>query len=353
MKIGFLGFGNMAQAMAKGLLLTESVAPQDIYACAKDWEKLCRNTQPSGMVPCHSAEEMIEQVDLVVIAIKPYMIPKVVPALHDLLTDKIIISVAAGYTYDKFNELMGDDLHVLCTIPNTPISVGEGIIVCEQTHSLTADEFAAFEQLFSKSALIQPVERLCTIPNTPISVGEGIIVCEQTHSLTADEFAAFEQLFSKSALIQPVESHLLSVAGTVAGCSPAFISMFLEALGDAGVKHGLPRALAYRLAGQALCGTGKMHVETGAHPGAMKDAVLEALGDAGVKHGLPRALAYRLAGQALCGTGKMHVETGAHPGAMKDAVCSPGGTTIKGVSALEHHGFRSAVIDAIDAIEGK
>ena len=259
MKIGFLGFGNMAQAMAKGSLLTESVAPQDIYACAKDWEKLCRNTQPSGMVPCHSAEEMIEQVDLVVIAIKPYMIPKVVPALHDLLTDKIIISVAAGYTYDKFNELMGDDLHVLCTIPNTPISVGEGIIVCEQTHSLTADEFAAFEQLFSKSALIQPVE-----------------------------------------------SHLLSVAGTVAGCSPAFISMFLEALGDAGVKHGLPRALAYRLAGQALCGTGKMHVETGAHPGAMKDAV-----------------------------------------------CSPGGTTIKGVSALEHHGFRSAVIDAIDAIEGR
>ena len=124
--------------------------------------------------------------------------------------------------------------------------------------------------------------------------------------MSADEFAAFEQLFSKSALIQPVESHLLSVAGTVAGCSPAFISMFLEALGDAGVKHGLPRALAYRLAGQALCGTGKMHVETGTHPGAMKDAV-----------------------------------------------CSPGGTTIKGVSALEHHGFRSAVIDAIDAIEGR
>lgn len=259
MKIGFLGFGNMAQAMAKGLLLTESIAPQDIYACAQHWEKLCHNTEPSGMVPCRSAEEMIPQVDLVVIAIKPHLIPKVVPALHDLLLDKIIISVAAGYTYEKFSDLMGDDLHVLCTIPNTPISVGEGIIVCEETHSLTAEEFTAFENLFAKCALLQPVE-----------------------------------------------SRLLSVAGTVSGCSPAFVSMFLEALGDAGVKHGLPRALAYRLAGQVLCGTGKLHVETGMHPGAMKDAV-----------------------------------------------CSPGGTTIKGVSALEHHSFRAAIIDAIDAIEGK
>ena len=259
MKIGFLGFGNMAQAMAKGLILTEAVQPADIYACAKHWDKLCGNTQPQGMLPCKSAEEMIPQVDLVVIAIKPYLIPKVVPQLHDLLIGKIVISVAAGYTYEKFSDLLGDDIHLLCTVPNTPISVGEGIIVCEDVHSLTPEEFSAFQAVFSRAALIQPVE-----------------------------------------------SHLLSTAGTVAGCSPAFISMSLEALGDAGVKHGLPRALAYRLAGQVICGTGKLHVMTGTHPGAMKDAV-----------------------------------------------CSPGGTTIRGVSALEQHGFRAAVIDAIDAIEGK
>lgn len=259
MKIGFLGFGNMAQAMAKGLLLTQSIAPENICACAHDFDKLCRNTQPHGMIPCRTAEEMIVQSDLVILAVKPYMLPKLLPALRDQLSDKTVISIAAGYTHEKFTDLLGDGLHILCTIPNTPISVGEGIIVCEQTHSLTEAEFAAFEQLFSRCALIQPVE-----------------------------------------------SHLLSVAGTVAGCSPAFISMFLEALGDAGVKHGLPRALAYRLAGQALCGTGKLHVETGTHPGAMKDAV-----------------------------------------------CSPGGTTIKGVNALEQHGFRGAVIDAIDVIEGR
>ena len=80
---------------------------------------------------------------------------------------------------------------------------------------------------------------------------------------------------------------------------------------------------------------------------------LESLGDAGVKHGLPRATAYRLAAQMMMGTAKLHLETGTHPGAMKDAVCSPGGTTIKGVAALEKDGFRGCVIDAIDAIEGE
>ena len=259
MKIGFFGFGNMAQAMAKGLICKEAIAPQNIYACACDWDKLRANTEPFGFIPCRSAADMIAEVDLVVIAVKPYMIPDLLPALHDLLTQKIVVSVAAGYTLDRYQALLGNDVHILCTIPNTPISVGEGIIICEQAHTLTENEFTQFTELFSETALIQSVE-----------------------------------------------SHLLSAAGTVAGCSPAFISMFLEALGDAGVKYGLPRALAYRLAGQALCGTGKLHVMTGTHPGAMKDAV-----------------------------------------------CSPGGTTIKGVGALEQSGFRAAVIGAIDAIEGK
>ena len=96
------------------------------------------------------------------------------------------------------------------------------------------------------------------------------------------------------------------IGGTVSGCGPAFASMFLEALGDAGVKHGLPRAAAYRLAAQMLAGTGRLQLETGEHPGAMKDAV-----------------------------------------------CSPGGTTIVGVAALERGGMRAAVIDAVDAIQNK
>ena len=79
---------------------------------------------------------------------------------------------------------------------------------------------------------------------------------------------------------------------------------------------------------------------------------LEALADAAVKHGMPRPTAYRLASQMIVGTGKLQLATGKHPGEMKDAVCSPGGATIKGVASLEKNGFRGAVIGAIDAIEG-
>ena len=131
-------------------------------------------------------------------------------------------------------------------------------------------------------------------------------MCEQKHSLTQPEFSLVEQLLSSIGLVRLVDAKQFSVAGTVSGCGPAFASMFLEALGDAGVKHGLPRALAYELAAQMVVGTGKLMLETGQHPGAMKDAV-----------------------------------------------CSPGGTTIVGVAALERKGFRSAVIDAVDEIENR
>ena len=80
---------------------------------------------------------------------------------------------------------------------------------------------------------------------------------------------------------------------------------------------------------------------------------IESLGDAGVKHGLPRKTAYKLAAQMLVGTGKLYLKEQKHPGEMKDAVCSPKGTTIKGVAALEKNGFRNAIIEAIDAAEGK
>ena len=149
-------------------------------------------------------------------------------------------------------------------------------------------------------------DSLSTIPNTPIAVGAGVIACEQRHSLTDEQLQTFENLFGRIALIEWVDGKLLSTASSIAGCGPAFAAMFLESLGDAGVKHGLPRATAYRLAAQMMMGTAKLHLETGTHPGAMKDAV-----------------------------------------------CSPGGTTIKGVAALEKDGFRGCVIDAIDAIEGE
>lgn len=143
-----------------------------------------------------------------------------------------------------------------------------------------------------------------SVPNTPVSIGEGIIVVEEKRSLTKKDWALLEEALNMLGLVQQVPTEQMSIAGTLAGCGPAFASMFLEALADGAVKYGLSRADAYALASQMISGTGKMYLET-------RD----------------------------------------HPGVMKDKVTSPGGTTIKGVAALEEHGFRNAVIQAFDAIE--
>lgn len=257
--VGFIGFGSMAGAIAKGLIRQGTVRPEQICACAKNWDKLCANTQSEGMRPYKTASEVAFASDVVFVAVKPYLVREVLEPIRDLLAGKILISVAAGCPFDWYEEFLAPGTHHMSTIPNTPVCVGEGVFVCERKHSLTQAEFELVDQLLS-----------------------GI------------------------SLVRLVETNQLSVAGTVSGCGPAFASMFLEALGDAGVKHGLPRKLAYELAAQMIVGTGKLMLETGEHPGAMKDAV-----------------------------------------------CSPGGTTIVGVATLERKGFRSAVIDAVDAIESK
>ena len=258
MKLGFIGFGNMAQAIAEGLLRSKALEPEQICACAKDWDKLCAATQPRGMRPCRDAREVAEAADVVIVAVKPHLIEEVLSPVRGQLADKAVVSVAAGWPFERYEALLPGTRH------------------------------------------------LSTMPNTPVRVCAGVFLLEEKHSLTPEEYVLVQELFGHLGLVQPVESRLLGIAGTLSGCGPAFVSMFIEALGDAGVKHGLPRAMAYRLAGQMVAGTGRMQVETGAHPGAMKDAV-----------------------------------------------CSPGGTTIVGVAELERGGMRAAVINAVDAIQNK
>lgn len=255
--IGFIGYGNMASAIAQGLVAKEKVTGDQIYACALNYEKLRLNTEKIGAHAMYTASEVIKHSDFVVLAVKPYLIKEVVEPVKDLLKNKIVVSVAAGCDYDFYEEILMEGTHHISTIPNTPVAVGEGIWVCENKHSLSDEEFKMFEDIFG-------------------SIG----------------------------LIEIVDSKHLSIAGTISGCTPAFTAMYLEALADAGVKHGLTRLSAYRLAAQMLVGTGKLFLN--------------------------------------------HEE---HPGVMKDKVCSPGGTTIKGVASLEKSGFRGSVIEAIDEIE--
>ncbi len=150
------------------------------------------------------------------------------------------------------------------------------------------------------------VHHISIMPNTPVRICQGVILMEDRHTLTEAQAAQVRALLEALGLAETVEGRLMGIGGAISGCGPAFVSMFLEALGDAGVKHGLPRAAAYRLAAQMMAGTGRLQLETGEHPGAMKDAV-----------------------------------------------CSPAGTTILGVATLERGGMRAAVIDAIDATQSR
>lgn len=257
--VGFIGFGNMAQAMANGFLYRNALPPSHIFACAQNWEKLCRNTKPKGIQPCADAAQVVQNASVIIVAVKPYLVPEVLAPIKDALQGKILVSVAVGLPFDAYEAILPPGVHHLSIMPNTPVSTGEGVIICENRHSLTKDE---------------------------------------QHQV--------ETLFSQIGMVQYVATKQLGIAGTLCGCGPAFVSVFLESLADAAVLHGLPRDMAYRLASQMMIGTGKLHLQTGSHPGQMKDAV-----------------------------------------------CSPGGTTIKGVAMLERKGLRSAVIDAIDAIENR
>jgi pyrroline-5-carboxylate reductase len=257
-KVGFLGFGNMASAICDGLLLKKAVGPANIYACARDQKRLQTNCKSRG-INAASADELIKASDIVVIGVLPQQVEGVVKEYAAALRDKPIFSIAAGIGYARYISYLGEGWH-----------------------------------------------HISTIPNTPIAVGEGIIVAEETHSLTAEQLELFEGVFGQIAKIEYFSPELLSLGGTGAGCSPAFVDVFMEALADGLVKHGMTRAKAYSI--------------------------------------IP---------QMMIGTAKYFMQSGQHPGALKDAVCTPGGTTIAGISALEEKGFRHSVIYAVDKVMAK
>lgn len=256
-RIGFIGFGNMASAMADGWIASGAIAGDRMCACAGRYDALVERCDRRGMRAMRTAAEVAAAADVLVVAVKPYMIEDVLGAIAGALTGKVVLSVAAGWDCAAYERVIPGTRH-LSTVPNTPVAINEGVIACEKASTLTDDDRTLLFELLG--LLGKPVE---------------------------------------------VETRLLSVAGTVGGCAPAFVAMVIEALGDAAVKHGIPRATAYEIVSQMMVGTARLQLETGQHPGAMKDAV-----------------------------------------------CSPGGTTIKGVAELERCGMRSAFISAIDAIEG-
>lgn len=208
-----------------------------------------------------SQEALIERCEYIVLAVKPVYLRRVLEKARPYAAGKNFISIAAGWTFAMLTQVLTEDsgAHVLRTMPNTPAMVGAGFTaLCEQT-TLGDEAFAFAMELFA-------------------TLGEVAVLPES----------------------------LFDAVVATTGSSPAYVFMFIEAMADAAVRLGMPRALAYRAAAQAVLGAAKMVLETGEHPAALKDMV-----------------------------------------------CSPAGTTIEAVAALEKNGFRSAVMEAMAACADK
>ena len=251
--IGFIGAGNMGSAMIGGICQSKLITPEQIIASshtAATAEKI-KNTY--GILTTTSNTDVAKISDILFIAIKPYQFAAVLPAIADSLKkDCIIVSVAAGQSIASIEAYLGSHIKLVRAMPNTPALVGESMSALCSNQNVKTEELTYVKQLF--------------------------------------------ECFGKAEIVP--ESMMDTVIG-VSGSSPAYVYMFIEAMADAAVADGMPRAMAYKFAAQAVLGAAKMVLETGTHPGALKDAV-----------------------------------------------CSPGGTTIEAVAALEAGGLRTTVIHA-------
>ena len=264
-KLGFIGMGNMAQAIAGGFISAGVLSGENIYAYAPNTEKLKGNAAKIGFVAVEKPGDMIELCDTLIMACKPYQIEGVLDSIGSGLRGRNLISIALGWDHDRYvKELAGRGI---------PVSGADGVKI----------QFV--------------------MPNTPAQVGEGVFLFEEMHSLDNEERMQVMDAFSKLGLVKELPSHLMGIGGAITGCGPAFIDMYIEAMGDAAVKYGIPRQMAYDLVSATVKGSASLQLETKTHPAMLKDAV-----------------------------------------------CSPGGSTIRGVAALEAAGFRDACISAIDEI---
>ena len=171
MKISFIGMGNMAQAIAAGFIGSGKVSKEDMFAYAPTWDKLEANSQKIGFIPCKSMAEAVDAGDIIIMACKPYQLNDVLAKISGNLTGKAIVSVAAGWTFQTFADILGDKVRIQCIMPNTPAMVGEGVMLFENTNSLTENELSYIKELFSALGIIE------TLPTELMRIGGAISGC--------------------------------------------------------------------------------------------------------------------------------------------------------------------------------
>lgn len=253
LKIGFLGTGRMATALASGFAAElgddDRILGFDVASAAAD-----QFAQQTGGAVCSTLEELVGTANVLVLAVKPQHIADVLDQVAGLVTNQhLVVSIAAGVRLEVLQQQLGERIRVVRVMPNTPALIGAGAAGYSAGSSATADD-------------VQLVARL----------------------------------LATTGVAHAVPENLLDVVTGLSGSGPAYVYQFIEALSDGGVCAGLPRAIATELAAQTVLGAAQMVLQTGQHPGELKDAV-----------------------------------------------ASPGGTTIAGLFALEQGGLRGTVMEAV------
>jgi len=260
-KLGFIGAGNMAGAIVRGVLAKKFLPAQNIFMHDVNTRQCEKMQSQYDIQIMKSNVDLVLVCNVIVLAIKPIFLKKVLLEIKPHVRDKKIISIATGWTTDMLRETLGEN---------------------------------------------NGAQILRVMPNTPAMVGEGFTVLFHENSFDPEAFMWAGQLFQTLGQTEVLSERLLDAVIAVSGSSPAYVFLFIEAMTDGAVKLGIPRSVAYRAASQSVLGAAKMILETGEHPSKLKDDV-----------------------------------------------CSPGGTTIEAVHALEQGGLRAAVINAMDACAQK
>ena len=252
---GFIGAGNMGGALARAA--AKAVDPKSITLADAMAEKAAELASQLG---CNTAstEAVAETCDFIFLGVKPQVMGLMLSQIAPILAKRqnfVLVSMAAGVAIADIRKMAGGDY---------------------------------------------PVIRI--MPNIPVSVGSGVILFDTTENVSPEAVENFRNVMQYAGLVDQLPEKLIDAGSALSGCGPAFVSLFVEALADGAVACGLPR---------------------------------------------DKAMAY--AAQTVAGTAQMLLNTGMHPGALKDAVCSPGGTTIRGVMALEQGSFRGTASEAVMA----
>ena len=256
MRLGFIGTGNMAGAIMGGIIKNEIFRPEEIIGADISPAGRERVKETYGIQVTADNREAAKKAEVLILSVKPQYYTEAIAEIRDCVSgDQLIITIAPGKTLAWLEEQFGKPVKIVRTMPNTPALVGEGMT----------------------AACVNPY-------------------------VTEEEKAYALKILESFGKVEIVPEHLIDAVVAVSGSSPAYVFMFIEAMADAAVAEGMPRAQAYQFAAQAVYGSAKMVMETGKHPGELKDMV-----------------------------------------------CSPAGTTIEAVRVLEERGFRSAVIEAMKA----